>query len=60
MFFTLFVNGMWQQAGGFIPDMVTGTPVPITRQALGVSGGGRLEVGGFKLGAGRKLGQGRR
>ena len=51
VFFTLFVNGMWQQAGGFIPDMLTGAPVPITRQTLGVSGGGRLEVGGFKLGA---------
>ena len=51
VFFTLFVNGMWQQAGGFIPDMVTGAAVPITRQAMGFSGGGRLEVGGFKLGA---------
>jgi hypothetical protein len=51
VFFTLFVNGMWQQAGGFIPDMVTGSPVAIKRQALGVSGGGRLEVGGFKMGA---------
>ncbi|MEO5769523.1 MAG: porin [Polyangia bacterium] len=50
-FFHLFVNGMWQQAGGFIPDPITGANVRITRQALGVSGGGRVEVGGFKLGA---------
>jgi hypothetical protein len=51
VFFTLFVNGMWQQAGGFIPDMVTGAPQPITRQALGVSAGGRVEIGGLKVGA---------
>ena len=49
VFFTVFVNGMWQQAGGFIPDTVTGRPLPITRQAL--AGLGRLEVGGFKMGA---------
>ena len=50
-FFHLFVNGMWQQAGGFIPDTITGADVRITRQALGVSGGGRLEIGGLKMGA---------
>jgi hypothetical protein len=52
-FFQLFVNGMWQQARGFIPDMAsaTGALMPITRNAVGVSGGGRLEIGGFKVGA---------
>lgn len=52
VFFTLFVNGMWQQAGGFKPDPANnGAPAPITRHALGVSGGGRAEIGKFKIGA---------
>jgi hypothetical protein len=49
-FFTAFVNGMWQQAGGFKPDTSTGAPVSITRQTMGVSGGGRVEIGGLKVG----------
>jgi hypothetical protein len=50
LFFTLFVNGMWQRAGGFIPDATTGAPVLVNRDALGASAGGRLEVGGLKVG----------
>jgi hypothetical protein len=51
LFFTLFVNGMWQRAGGFIPDTATGAPVLVARDAVGASAGGRLEIGGFKVGA---------
>jgi len=53
VFFTLFLNGMWQRAGGFIPDPAsqTGDTILVYRDAVGASVGGRLEVGGFKLGA---------
>jgi predicted porin len=48
-FFTLFVNGMWQQARGFHTD-AGGLQAAISRNALGASAGGRVEVGGVKLG----------
>lgn len=44
---SLYVNGMWQQAGA---DDNTGKPKKV--QAYGVGYGGRLEAYGFKLGVG--------
>lgn len=52
VFFTLYANGMWQQASGFVPDPVTSTTARKTVEAHGFSGGGRLQIGGFKIGAG--------
>jgi len=49
---TLYVNGMWQRASGFVPDPVTSANVQKTVDAHGVSFGGRLQLGGFKIGAG--------
>lgn len=49
VFFTVFVNGMWQQARGFHTD-ASGAAVAISRNAIGASAGGRLEVAGLKLG----------
>ena len=51
LFVTLFANGMWQQAKGFVTD-AAGANAPLTANAYGVSGGGRIEFAGFKLGAG--------
>ncbi|MEP6655049.1 MAG: porin [Myxococcales bacterium] len=51
LFFTLFVNGMWQRAGGFTPAATAGPDVLVARNALGASVGGRLEFGGLKVGA---------
>lgn len=45
LFVTVFLNGMWQRAGGFPPGQDL-----IWRDAVGASAGGRLEIGGFKLG----------
>ena len=42
----LYVNGMWQKAGNDVAG------VPTFVNAYGVAYGGRLEVGGLKLGAG--------
>lgn len=42
----LYVNGLWQKAGNDVAG------VPTVVNALGVSYGGRLEIGGLKLGAG--------
>jgi len=50
LFFTVFANGMWQRAGGFVPDNVTGKSNLLYRDALGASMGGRLEIGPLKLG----------
>jgi hypothetical protein len=52
VFVTLYVNGMWQQATGFVPDPVTSANVKTTVNARGVSYGGRLQVGGLKIGVG--------
>ena len=52
MSLTLYVNGMWQRASGFVPDPVTSANVQKTVDAHGVSFGGRLQIGGFKIGAG--------
>jgi hypothetical protein len=49
LFFTVFANGMWQQARGFHTGP-SGANEKISRNAVGGSAGGRLEVGGFKLG----------
>jgi hypothetical protein len=46
---TLFVNGMWQQASGFVTNDA-GATTKVTRNAVGASYGGRLEVGAFKIG----------
>lgn len=46
---TLFVNGMWQNAQGFVVNDA-GTSMKVSRNAVGASYGGRLEAGIFKLG----------
>ena len=50
LFVTVFANGMWQRAGGNLPDNVTGKTSLVYRDALGASAGGRLEIGPFKAG----------
>jgi len=50
VFLMLFVNGMWQQASGFKTDQMTAKKVTFTRQFMGASYGGRLEIGHLKLG----------
>lgn len=49
VFVTLFLNGMWQQASGFVTND-SGMTGKVTRNAVGASYGGRLEIGAFKVG----------
>jgi hypothetical protein len=46
---TLFLNGMWQQAAGFVTNDA-GITGKVTRNAVGASYGGRVETGAFKIG----------
>jgi len=48
----VFVNGMWQRAGGDVAGVAK------TVDAMGVSYGGRVELGGFKIGAAGNLDKG--
>lgn len=50
LFVTVFLNGMWQQASGFVTND-TGMMGKVTRNAVGASYGARVEAGPFKIGA---------